>query len=603
MNFFKTFLASVLGVLATLFLLFLIVLIYASTQSSQPEPYVRANTVLKVSIEGNLPDRISLQPFQNIFSSDKKDRVSLVNLKENLDKAASHENIKGVWLQLSPITASWAQLQEARNYIKSFREKSDKFIYANTDDLGYNEKAYYLATAADSVFAPKETFFEFDGFYMQTMFMKGFYDKIGLDPEVVKKGKYKSAVEPLIQKEYSEENKFQMKELLNGVADVFLQAVSEKTGRSRQELDSILNDSPRFEIGFARDTGMIDSLLYPDKFNRVMLSRMGLEDDEELKTVNNKRYSRVTRSTAGLEEVDSENEIAVLHANGTILPREPMSFPPGGQSFITAGSIKEQLEEIREDDNVKALVLRINSPGGAGTTSDMIWQMIRNTSDDLPVISSMGSVAASGGYYIAMGSDSIVAEPTTITGSIGVFARQMNINELMTDKLDFSFDQVKTHEHADWLSPTRSWSKAEIQTMQNYVDEFYATFVSKVSESRGLSYDFVDERAQGRVWNGQDAEEEKLVDKLGGMADAVQLAAEKAELPEKNYKVEHYPKPTNMFEMFIESAQTKAGTWIQNILGFDNSTLQHMQEVSHSFNNRREWVNNMVIWPFEIDIQ
>ena len=603
MNFFKTFLASILGVIAAFFLFFVIVLIYASTQSSQPEPYIRSNTVLKVSLEGSLPDRITTQPFQSLFSSGQKEQVSLVNLKENLEKAASHENIKGVWLQFGPMTASWSQLQEARGYIETFRDSSGKFVYANTDDLGYNEKAYFLATAADSVFAPKETFFEFDGFYMQTMFMKGFYDKIGLKPEVVKKGKYKSAVEPLIQEEYSEENEYQMQVLLDGVADVFLEAVSQKTGKSREELNTLLNESPRLEISFAREEGMVDSLLYPDQFNKLVLGRLGLEDDDELKTVTSDRYSRVTRSSAGLQEPEAENKIAVLHANGTILPKKPVSFPPSQQSYITSGSIKEQLEEIKDDDNVKALVLRVNSPGGAGTTSDMIWKMIRQTSQELPVISSMGSVAASGGYYIAMGADSIVAEQTTITGSIGVFARKVNFNELMADKLEFSFDEVKTHEHADWLSPTRSWSKAELQSMQNYVDEFYETFVGKVSESRGLSYNFVEQRAQGRVWNGRDAKQEKLVDLNGGMQEAIQLAAQKAQLSEGGYVVDHYPKPKNMLTMFLESAQAEANTWIQNMLGLDNAALQHMQEAGHSLSNKRDWVNNTVIWPFKVSVQ
>lgn len=603
MNFFKTFLASILGVLAALFLFIIIVIIYAAGQSSQPEPYVKSNSVLKISLRGDMPDRDRAQPFGDIFGSGNKDQVSLVSLKENLEKAAAHDNVAGVWLQLSPVTASWAQLEEARQHLKTFRDKSDKFVYAYTDDIGYNEKAYFLATAADSVFAPKETFFEFDGFFMQTMFMKGFYEKIGLEAEVVKRGKYKSAIEPLIREDYSEENEYQMTQLVNGVADVFLSAVEERTGNTREELNGYLNEAPRFEVGFAHRTGLVDSLIYPDQFKDMVRSRLGLGDEEELNTVDNSRYSRVARSSAGLDEVDSNNKIAVIHANGTILPVEPSSFPPGGQSYITATGIQEQLDEIEDDDNVKAIVLRVNSPGGAGTTSDLIWRMIKEQTGKMPVVASMGSVAASGGYYISMAADTIVAEPSTITGSIGVFARQININELMTDKLEFSFDGVKSHEYADWLTPTRSWKKAERATMQKYVDQFYETFVSKAAESRGVSYDYIDERAQGRVWNGADAQNEKLVDVLGGMSDAVQLAADRAGLAEGEYKIEHLPKPENVFDMLMQSAQTKAGSWMRSTLGMEHPALEQLHEAGQSLSDRNRWVNNTLIWPYEVQIQ
>ena len=461
MNFFKTLIAATLGTLIALLLIFFVAIITISTSSQQPEPYIQSNSVLKISLSGMLPSQDFQNPLDELFNQSNNDKVSLETLKENLAKAQTHDNVKGIWLEIDFMTESWANLQEAHRLISAFRDSSDKFIYASTNDLGYNEKGYYLATATDSVFAPPESFFEFDGFFSQVTFFDGMFEKLGVDAEVIRHGKYKGAVEPFFRKDLSDENEYQLTQILNQTNTTFLDAVSAKTGHSADELNALLNSQPNLTTQFGFENNLIDSLLYQDELVAHMKNRIGLDESASIKTVNFNRYSKVSQSSAGLSTPSASDKIAVVYANGPIMPNMNTDSPFNNQQQITVDFIEEQLEEIREDDNVKALVLRINSPGGSGSTSDAIWRMLQETKKDIPVVVSMGGVAASGGYYIAMAGDSIVAEPTTITGSIGVFGTKFNAKQLMNEKLGITFDEVKTHEHADWLLPTRKFTASE----------------------------------------------------------------------------------------------------------------------------------------------
>ena len=603
MNFFKTFLATVLGILASLFLVVLFIIIYAATQSGETEPYIRNNSILKIELSGSIPDKAKpSNPFEEAFNPNKKKKASLIGIKNNLEKAAAHDKIKGVWLQMRPMSASWPQLQEVRGYLESFREESGKFVYAYTDDIGFNEKAMYLATAADSIFAPPETFFEFDGFYLQSSFVTGLYDKLGLEARVAKSGKYKGAIEPITREEFSEPNEYQLRQIVEEITNTFMATITEKTGLTRSEIDELLNDSPRFEIGFASQYGFVDSLLYENELRDHINLRIGKDKGDELEIVSHSRYAKVNRSTAGLDEGNESNKIAVIHASGTILPVEPSTFPPGSQEFITATKINDILEDISEEENIKGIVFRVNSPGGAGTTSDLIWNMIREKTPDVPVIASMGATAASGGYYIAMAADTIVAESSTITGSIGVFARQVSMEELFNDKLGITFDEVKSHEHADWKTTTRTWNDDEMETIQHFVDQFYDTFLKRVSLSRDLEYDYVHEHAQGRVWTGADAQENKLVDVIGGFDDSIKLTAEKAGLSEGDYVVEHYPKTQSFVEKIVASAQQQAAVMVTSLFGLDWKT-QEMEQLQRIFKRQKNFQNQLLLWPYDIVVE
>ena len=596
MNFFKTLIAATLGTLIALLLIFFIGIITVSTSSQEPEPYIQSNSVLKISLRGMLPSQDSQNPLDELFNQSNNDKVSLETLKENLAKAKVHDNVEGIWLEIDFMSESWANLQEAHRLISAFRDSSDKFIYASTNDLGYNEKGYYLATAADSIFAPPETFFEFDGFFSQVTFFDGMFEKLGINAEVIRHGKYKGAVEPFYRKDLSEENEYQLTQILNQTSTTFLDAVSDKTGLSTEELNQLLNGQPNLTTQFGYENQLIDSLVYSDELVTHMKNRIGLDESASIKTVDFNRYSKVSPSSAGLSTPSTSNKIAVVYANGPIMPDVGSSSPFNNQPQITVDFIKEQLEEIREDDDIKALVLRINSPGGSGSTSDAIWRMMQETKKDIPVIVSMGGVAASGGYYIAMAGDSIVAEPTTITGSIGVFGTKFNTKQLMNDKLGITFDEVKTHEHADWLVPTRDFTPSEEKAFQQYIDNFYQTFITKAAKGRDMDVDQMDELAQGRVWIGADAHENGLVDELGGLDKALSIAAEKAEI--SDYKIAKFPKPKTFYELFMGSAATQAKALLPNSWVFSDE----MQNIEQQFSvlKRRD---ALTLFPYEINIQ
>ena len=595
MNFFKTLIAATLGTIIALLLIFFIMLITVSASSQEPEPYISSNSVLKFSLSGNLPSQTPSNPLNELIGQKSNDKVSLQTLKENLAKAQTHENVTGVWLEVDMMTESWANLQEAHRMISAFRDSTDKFVYASTNDIGFNEKGYYLATAADSIFAPPESFFEFDGFYSQVTFYDGAFEKLGVEAEVIRQGKYKGAVEPFYRKELSEENAYQLNQILSGVNTTFTNTVSAHTGRSVDDLNDLMNSQPNLTTHFGYENGLIDSLMYADEVESHIKKQIGLAGDEALETVSSGRYAKVSASSAGLSRSSGSGKIAVIYANGPIMP-DMGSSQFSNQPTISASFIEEQLNEIREDDNVKALVLRINSPGGSGSTSDVIWRMLQQTKTDIPVIASMGGVAASGGYYIAMAADSIVAQPTTITGSIGVFATKFNARQLLNDKLGLTFDAVKTHEHADWLVTNRELSSSEEKAFQQYISQFYQTFIGKVADSRNMSVNNVDEHAQGRVWTGADAQEVGLVDELGSLDHALGIAADKAGITD--YSVVSYPKPKTFYELLMGSAATQAKAWM-NELFFGGTVSQELQQQVSILKKR----DALTLFPYQINVQ
>ncbi len=596
MKFFQTLIAATLGTLLALFLIFIVLFITLASTSGDPEPYIRDNTVLKLQLSGNLPAQTSSNPFDEFFNQASNNKVSLETLKENLAKARVHDNVKGIWLEIDFVSEGWANLEEAHRMISTFRDSSDKFIYASTNDIGYNEQGYYLATATDSIFSPPESFFEFDGFYNQVTFLTGLFEKIGIDAQIARSGKYKSAVEPYFRKDLSEESEFQLREILNTTNSTFVNAVSAKTGKSAEEINSLLNSQPSLMSGFGYQNGLIDSLMYADQVEAHIKNRLGLEEKTTLQTVSNQRYAKVSGQSAGLESNATEDKIAVIYASGPILPEISSNTPFDDRQYITPGFFKEQLEEVREDDDVKALVVRINSPGGSGSSSDAIWRMLQETKKEIPVIVSMGPVAASGGYYIAMAADSIVADPTTITGSIGVFATKLNTKQLFNEELGITFDEVKTHDYADWLLPTNEFTDTEEKAFNQYVNQFYDTFITKVAEARGMTKQQVDNVAQGRVWTGEAAKQENLVDVLGGLDTAMSIAAEKAEV--EAYDVVTYPKPKDLYQLLMGSAATQAKA-IMGESWFGNPYAQDVAQKLSILKQQRA----LALFPYEITIQ
>lgn len=580
MGFLKSFLASLLAIFVSFFLLFLFVLILIVSSSRETEPFVRDGTVLEVRMGNTLRELPPSDPFTMLFMDPSREPVTLRGLQNNLEKAAADDRIEGVWFKMNNIAASWANLIALRDEMLAFREESGKFIYVSTDDIGFNEQSYFLATAADSIFSPPETFFEFDGFFIQAVFFSDMLDKIGVEAEIFRVGDYKSAVEPFFRRDLSEENEAQLQAIVDNVANTFLSAVSERTGMSREELDDLMNERPILTSRGAYEAGLIDLLTYPDDVEKRLENRVIENGNKELRTITFQRYNRVKKSTAGVRKTDTKNRIAVIHASGNIMPEfDSESIFPGGDDNITYRNFSKSLEDALEDDNVKAIVLRITSPGGAGSTSDLIWNKVREASKEKPIIASMGPVAASGGYYIAMAADTIVASSQTITGSIGVFGVVMNMQELFNDKLGIHFDAVTSHNHSLWISPDKPMSESARRTYQGFVDEFYEVFLERVAVSRDMTVDEVRPVAGGRVWTGVEAHEVGLVDVIGELSTALAIAAEKAGIDE--YKIETYPKPKSIFDIFSGSAQAQ----VRKIFQPHIKELEYLDPMIHILTN------------------
>lgn len=593
MQFLKTFLASVLGTLIALFIVFLIFFGILASSSSQPEPYIRSNTVLKINLSGSIPMRVPSDPFQEILNPQMMNRVSVAAIKENLKKAASDDNIPGIWIEANNVTASWANLETVYQDLQEFKE-SGKFIYFSTDDIGMNEKAYFLATTADSIFSPPETLFQFSGFTAQLTFYRELLDKIGIEPEMLRAGRYKSVVEPYLYESSSPEYREQINDILQSFSGTFVDAVSQRTGKTPDEIDNMLNTRPINRLQFAVENGLIDSLAYSDQVADIIKQRIGAEPEEDLKTVDYSRYNRVSKSSAGIESSETSDKIAVIYASGTILP-EIAESPFSTNTGITAGDFKKQLDDALEDDDIKSIIIHIDSPGGAATTSDILWHYVKQASEEKPVIASMGSVAASGGYYMAMGADTVLANTNTITGSIGVANMLFNVQELMDDHIGINYETLKTHEYADLFDLTTPLTDDEQAIFEANIEQSYNTFLRVVAENRGMTVEEVDEIAQGRVYSGQAALDVGLVDAIGDIDDALRIAAEMAEIDD--YNIEIYPKKQDLFEAFFGGANAQMKNWI---FGWIPREIQSdLNDVNNLLNQKG--IQHWTILPYKID--
>ena len=562
MKFLKTFLASILGTITAIVILTLILFGIIVSSSSEPEPYVRSNSVLSFTLSGDIPARSLTDPFEELLNPSMGARLSLQSLERNLEKAAADDNIEGVWVKTNFVSASWANLESAYSYFEDYKE-SGKFLYFSTDDIGMNEKSYFLASLADSIFSPPETGFEFDGFITQISYYREMLDRIGMEPEIFRVGEYKSAVEPFLQMESSPESEEQLMAILNAASTRFIEAVEARTGKSAGEINDFLASPPVGRPQAALDNGFIDAFAYHDEVEAIIKNRVGVEEDDDLETIGFGRYSRVSASSAGLDTPDTSDKIAVIYANGAILP-DIASSPFVTESGITAEAVRDQLESALEDDDVKAIVFHINSGGGAATTSDLIWHDVKRVSEQKPVIASMGTVAASGGYYIAAGADTIVAAENTITGSIGIFNLLFNTQELFNENIGIAFETFETHEYADLFDLTRPFTPSEERVIQQNVERGYETFVTRMAESRGMTYEEIDEVARGRVWTGAAAQERGLVDELGGINKAIEIAAEKAGID--TYTLDRYPKQKDIFQELFASGNAQLRTFMMSFL-------------------------------------
>lgn len=564
MRFLSNLVASTLGALVAIGLVILLgfVFLIGLAASADTEPSVADGSTLVVKIDGPIPPRAVESPLGQVFG--EMPRYGLLELRNALQQAAVDERISGVWLQIENLgPTSWATLQEARAALLTYRE-SGKPLVASSADFGMSETAYFLATAADSIYAQPESFFEFNGFASQYAFVDGLLEKLHIEPQIVRAGKYKSAVEPFLRRDLSEENEEQLQAILDDVESVYLEAIAQARGLQVDELRQRVGSDPILDADVAQRAGFLDAIKYQDEVRDILKKRYGVALDTDFETIGVSRYASIPDADAGLE-VGNDGEIAVLYATGAIVPgsgdRDPLT---GEVSELGSEDFREAMQDIREDEDVQAVVVRVNSPGGSAAASEAIYREIELTQQKKPVIVSMGDVAASGGYWISAAADTIVADPLTITGSIGVFAVLFDASGFFNEDLGITFDAVQTAPYADFGSPLAELEPVERNMLRASLDDTYQNFLRHVASGRQLTVDAVDEIAQGRVWTGRRAQEVGLVDLLGGLDTAVRVAAERVDLEEGTYRVRRWPRPKTFVERLVQDMQVQsAQAWME----------------------------------------
>ena len=539
-DFIKFTFASVLGVLLAgiIFTVLGIVSMVGMVASSDTETTVEENSILFLDMEGILSERVQDNPLQAIIGEEFKE-YGLDDILASIQKAKEHENIKGIYLQAGMMDAPCASLEEIRNALKSFKE-SGKFIVAYGDN--YTQGMYYLASVADKVIVNPQGTIAWQGLASQTIFFKDLLKKIGVEMEIFKVGTYKSAVEPFIATEMSDANREQITAFLNSTWKRLLEDISASRGISEDDLNKCADDCMTFSPAETYvANGLADTLLYKDGVLDYLKMMSGRESDESLRTLSLEDRKNVKRNVP-LDK--SGNIIAVYYAYGEI------DSTPSTDEGINSKKVIRDLRKLREDEAVKAVVLRVNSPGGSAFGSEQIWREVLLLKAEKPVIVSMGDYAASGGYYISCAADCIVADPTTLTGSIGIFGMFPMLENLLTDKLDLHFETVKTNRYADMGDMTRPFNDAERAALQKYINNGYKLFVQRCADGRGMSVEAIEKIAEGRVWTGATAKELGLVDELGGLDKAIEIAAQKSGI--EAYSIIHHPSQESFFDSLME---------------------------------------------------
>lgn len=542
-QFFKYTLASLLGSILTFAILIgiLIAIISAFVAGfSEQEAIIDDNSVLKLRLATDIPDKASDNPFSNIdfISMTSTKTMGLNNILKNIEKAKKDDKIKGIFLDVGSIPSGLGTVEEIRNKLIDFKE-SGKFIIAYSS--GYTQKSYYLASVADKIYLNPEGSFDWKGLYSQVIFFKGALDKLGIEAQIFRHGQFKSAVEPFFTDKMSEASKLQTITLIQSIWDDMCAKISKSRNIEIEKLNLIADSLWAYDAKTAKEYKFVDGLVYYDEVLAELKTMSKSEEDPEDFIVSLSDYASVKIKT---KANNSKDKIAVIFAEGEIID--------GGKSegSLAGDWMAEIIREVREDEDIKAVVLRVNSPGGSGLASDIMWREITLTKEKKPVVVSMGNLAASGGYYIACPANYIFALPSTLTGSIGVFGMLPNVEKLMTEKLGITVDGVGTNAQSDFGQITRKTTTSEANLIQNQVEEFYDTFIQKVADGRGLTKAEVDSIGQGRVWSGLNAIEIGLVDEIGGLNDAVAKAASLANLSE--YRLIEYPQKEDAFETFIK---------------------------------------------------
>lgn len=521
----------------------------ASQGDNSKEISVSSHSVLQLDLSKNIAERSSsgFPDFYSSLSLSNAGSLGINDISRALDAAKNDSDIDMLYVKLSDINIpDYATAQYIRELILDFKQ-SGKPVYAFADS--YRNSSYYIATACDKIYMRKMGELLFNGLCGQSMYFKSAFDKFGIEAQVIRHGKFKSAVEPFMQDNMSEANRLQMMTYMDDIWNVILDAVSESRGISKEQLNSYADNLSLYaDDELCVSSNMIDSIVFESDFNKMVQELVGQDTDSEIKLVSVSDYCKTLDNN-----YDGEANIAVIYASGEIVDSET------SEECITSAKIVKAMEEARTNSDIKAVVFRVNSPGGSATESEIIYDELLKLKAEKPVVVSMGGYAASGGYYISCPSNYIIAEPTTITGSIGVFGLMINPSKLIKNTLAINVETVSTNKHGDFESGLSSKDSYEMEVLQRSVENIYSIFIQHVADGRNMTTAQVDSIAQGRVWTGVSAKKLGLVDELGGLDAAISKAAELADLA--SYKTKEYPKPVDKFEKFfsdlMESASIK----------------------------------------------
>jgi protease-4 len=564
-SFFKTFFAALLALIIFSFLGFFILIGIAAAFSTDEKVSIAQNSVLVIDASETFLEQSKNDPFSELMNKKNGKQPSLSELIGLLNYAKKDSSIKGIYIKCAENPNGYAATEEIRKALIDFK-KSNKFIVAYAETI--SQKGYMMANVADQIYTHPQGGMEWSGFNYETMFLKGLIDKLEIEPQIFYAGKFKSATEPFRYTQMSEANKLQTGIWLNSIYNNFIQGAAEMRSLNADSIKAFANEGKVQNAKDALKYKLVDGLIYDDQLKKIISKKLRLVDETKISfvSINNYGESVALRGTGS-------GKIAVIYADGDVV------MGKGQNEAIASDDYRALLQKIRNDKSIDAVVLRVNSPGGSALASDIIWREIDLLKKEKPVVVSMGDVAASGGYYIACGADSIFADANTITGSIGVFSVIPNAEKFLKNKLGITFDRVKTGQYADAPSATRALTVTEQKFLQSGVDSVYNTFTSRVAAGRQKSVAYIDSIAQGRVWTGADAIKVGLVDKIGTLNDALASAAKMAKL--KGYSIKSYPESRSFIEEFFEGYKNEVKTKaIQQEIGIEQwQVLQQLKSI------------------------
>jgi len=561
-QFFKIMFATIFGLVLTMVLV--VVMIVAVAIASKDDVEVKENSVLRLTLQGPIKDRAPEGSFKDFdFTKMQPSKsLGLNEILDNIEKAKNDESIKGIYLDISTLNAGYATAHEIREALLDFKVGGDsgKWIVCYSEAL--SQKAYYLASVSNEIYLNPQGGIQLMGMASTTAFLTGALKKLDIDAQIIRHGKFKSAVEPFMLDSMSPANRKQTEQYVFSIWDDVVNEISESRSISAEKINTIADSMWLNNAADALERGFVDKLFYKDEAVAALRDRLGVEDeDEEISFISLARYNGVAKKAVDDENSIKREKVAIIYAQGSIVSGK------GEDDEIGSETIAKAIASARENEKVKAIVLRVNSGGGSALASDVMLREMQLAKEVKPVVVSMGDVAASGGYYIACMADTIVANRTTITGSIGVLGVIFNMKDFFKNKLGVSFDGVRSNSHADLGAPTRPLTEGEKMVIQKEVVRIYDVFITHVSKGRTLSKAVVDSIGQGRVWSGADALDHRLVDVFGGLNDAVEIAAAMAGM--ENYKILELPEieSSPLDEILTGMSDDAESRFLQNKLG------------------------------------